>query len=278
MNIGFCTLLVYTKPAKRLCDASSVLVGVELPISSRFQPSPLASKLLAASRKGEHCASVSPCQYIAYPQQVLCSAFSRRQVLLGTVRPQHWICKGEFVWPNGEVGGWGQEKSQQLLRWRRSYKTFPGANVYTQTHCGRRVLVDEAAGQICLQASNTNRRQQLLGSEDSLGHQQGAEDAEWPSLARVEGTRQPWLATSLEEGKLQTENQVAAGASPDLLEGRKTQRKTGFKGIPSWALPPKAENSGPCGVGYPQNRLFTHLRHYGRATIFGTVWCCPSGL
>ena len=76
-------------PAKRLCDASSVLVGVELPISSRFQPSPLASKLLAASRKGEHCASVSPCQYIAYPQQVLCSAFSWRQVLLGTVRPQH---------------------------------------------------------------------------------------------------------------------------------------------------------------------------------------------
>ena len=77
------------QPAKRLCDASSVLVGVELPISFRFQPSPLASKLLAASRKGEHCASVSPCQYIAYPQQVLCSAFSRRQVLLGTVRPQH---------------------------------------------------------------------------------------------------------------------------------------------------------------------------------------------
>ena len=76
-------------PAKRLCDASSVLVGVELPISSRFQPSPLASKLLAASRNGEHCASVSPCQYIAYPQQVLCSAFSWWQVSLGTVRPQH---------------------------------------------------------------------------------------------------------------------------------------------------------------------------------------------
>ena len=92
-------ILLSNKPAKRLCDASSVLVGVELPISSRFQPSPLASKLLAASRKGEHCASVSPCQYIAYPQQVLCSAFSRRQVLLGTVRAQHWICKGEFVWP-----------------------------------------------------------------------------------------------------------------------------------------------------------------------------------
>ena len=77
------------QPAKWLCDASSVLVGVELPISSRFQPSPLASKLLAASRKGEHCASVSPCQFIAYPQQVLCSAFSWWQVLLGTVRPQH---------------------------------------------------------------------------------------------------------------------------------------------------------------------------------------------
>ena len=83
-----CFISVQT-PAKRLCDASSVLVGVVLPISSRFQPSPLASKLLVASRKGEHCASVSPCKYIAYPQQVLCSAFSRRQVLLGTVRPQH---------------------------------------------------------------------------------------------------------------------------------------------------------------------------------------------
>ena len=113
-------------PAKRLCDASSVLVGVELPVSSRFQPSPLASKLLAAaSRKWEHYASVSPCQYIAYPQQVLCSAFSWRQVLLGTMRPQHWISKGESVWPNSEAGGWGQEKSQWLLR-QRSCKNFSG--------------------------------------------------------------------------------------------------------------------------------------------------------
>ena len=121
-------------PAKRLCDASSVVVGAELPISSRFQPSPLASKLLAASRKGEHCASVSPCQYIAYPQQVLCSAFSWRQVLLGTMRPQHWICKGEFVWPNGEAGGWGQEKSQRLLRRRRSYKNFSRCKMSTPRH------------------------------------------------------------------------------------------------------------------------------------------------
>ena len=50
-------------------------------------------------------------------------------------------------------------------------KTLPGANDYTQTHPGRRVLVDEAAGQICLQAGNTNRKQQLQGSEDSLGRQ-----------------------------------------------------------------------------------------------------------
>ena len=54
------------QPAKRLCDASSVLAGLELLISSHFQPSLLPSKLLAASRKGEYCASVSPCQYIAY--------------------------------------------------------------------------------------------------------------------------------------------------------------------------------------------------------------------
>ena len=38
-------------PAKRLCDASSVLVGVELPISSRFQPSPLASSCLQHREK-----------------------------------------------------------------------------------------------------------------------------------------------------------------------------------------------------------------------------------
>ena len=102
--------------------------------------------------------------------------------------------------PNGSYGGGGHTK------------TFPGANVCTQTHSGRRVLVDEAAGQICLQAGNTNRRQQLLSSEDSLGRQQGVEDAEWPSLARIEGTRQPWLATSVEEGKLQNRKQVMAGA------------------------------------------------------------------
>ena len=115
-------------------------------------------------------------------------------------------------------------------------KTFPGANVYTQTRPARGVLVDEAAGQICLQAGNTNRRQQLLGSEDSLGHQQGAEDAEWPSLARVEGTRgdSTTLAGHLSRRrKTSNRNQVAAGVSPDLLEGRKTQRKTGSKGIPS---------------------------------------------
>ena len=123
--------------------------------------------------------------------------------------------------PNGCYGGGGHTK------------TFPGANVYTDTPSSRRDLVDEAAGQICLQTGNTNRRQQLLGSEDSLGHQQGAEDAEWPSLARVEGTRQPWLATSLEEGKLRTETRSRQGPSLDLLDGRETQRKTGFKGIPS---------------------------------------------
>ena len=32
--------------------------------------------------------------------------------------------------------------------------------------------------------------------------------------------------------KTSNRNQVTAEASPDLLEGRKTQRKTGFKGIP----------------------------------------------
>ena len=122
--------------------------------------------------------------------------------------------------PNGCYGGGGHTT------------TFPGANVYTQTHSGRRVLVDEAAGQICLQAGNTNRRQQLLGSEDSLGHQQGAEDAEWPSLARVEGTRQPWLATSLEEGKLQTKTRSRQGPHRTCLREGKPIEKPGLRVFP----------------------------------------------
>ena len=122
--------------------------------------------------------------------------------------------------PNGCYGGGGHTK------------TFPGANVYTQTHSGRRVLVYEAAGQICLQAGNTNRRQQLLGSEDSLGHQQGAEDAEWPSLARVEGTRKPWLATSLEEGKLQTETRSREGLHQTCLREGKPKEKPGLRASP----------------------------------------------
>ena len=211
-------LALVEEPAKQLCDVSSVLVGVELLISSRFQPSPLASKLLAASQKGEHFASVSPCQYIAYPQQVLCRAFSWWQVLLGTVRPQHWICKGESIWPNGEEGRWGQEKSQSCYGTGGHTKTFLGTNVHTQTPSGRRVLTDKAAGQICLQAGNISRRQQLQGPEDSLGRQQGAEEAEWPSLTRVEGTRQPWLATSLEEGKLQTETMLRQGPPSTLYD------------------------------------------------------------
>ena len=177
--------------------------------------------------------------------------------------------------PNGCYGGGGHTK------------TFLGAKFYTQTHSGRRVLVDEVAGQICLQAGNTNRRQQLLGSEDSLGHQQGAEDAEWPSLTRVEGTRKPWLTTSLEEGTFQTETRSWEGPSPDVLEGRNPPKKTKnknktktktktkqpeFKGIPS-----EGGEQWPMRVCYSQNRFFTHLRHYGRATNFGTVWCCPYG-
>ena len=74
-----------------------------------------------------------------------------------------------------------------------------------------------------------NRRQQLLGSEDSLGRQQGAEDAEWPSLARVEGTRQPWLATSLEEGKLQTETRSRQGLHQTCLREGKPKEKTGSR-------------------------------------------------
>ena len=136
--------------------------------------------------------------------------------------------------PNGCYGGGGHTK------------TFPCANVHTQTHSGRRVLVDKAAGQICLQAGNTNRRQQLLGSEDSLGHQQGAEDAEWPSLARVEGTRQPWLATSLEEGKLQIETRSRQGLHQTCLREGKPKEKPGLKQWPAKPIVHASTTLWPC--------------------------------
>ena len=111
-------------------------------------------------------------------------------------------------------------------------KTFPGANVYTQTHSGRRVPVDEAAGQICLQAGNINRRQQLQGSEDSSGHQQGVEDAEWPSLTRVEGTRQPWLATSLETENFKQKPGHDRGLHQTCLREGNPKEKPGLRASP----------------------------------------------
>ena len=231
----FCKLLGISyrdQPAKRLCDASSVLVGVELPISSRFQPLLLASKLLATSQKGEHCASVSPCQYIAYPQQVLCSAFSRRQVLLGTVRPQHWICKGVFVWPNGEAGRWGQEKSQRLLLQRRSYKNFSGCKcLHPDT----------------LWQKSPGWRGGRTDMSTSRQHQQEATAARLRGQLRATaGCRRCWMtipgpcrgdSTTLtghlsRRRKTSNRNQVTAGASPDLLEGRKPKEKLGLRASP----------------------------------------------
>ena len=83
-----------------------------------------------------------------------------------------------------------------------------------------------------LQAGNTNRRHQLQGSEDSIGCQQGAEDAEWPSLAQIEGTRQPWMATSLEEGQLQTETRLRQGLHQTCLREGKPKEKPGLRASP----------------------------------------------
>ena len=98
-------------PAKRLCDASSVLVGVWLFVTLRFQPSPLASKLLAAPRKGEQSVSLSQPVHslstVAYPQQVLCSAFSWLQVFMGAARPQNRTARAKLAWPNGRACGGG---------------------------------------------------------------------------------------------------------------------------------------------------------------------------
>ena len=57
--------------------------------------------------KKENRVSVSPCQYIAYPQQVLCSAFSWLQVFTGATRPQNRTARAKSVCPNGKVGGGG---------------------------------------------------------------------------------------------------------------------------------------------------------------------------
>ena len=85
----------HTQPAKWLCDASSVLVGVWLLITLRFQPSPLASKLLAAPRKGEQSVSLSlPVHSLstASPMQCLLAAAG----VYGCRKAPEPNCKGEI--------------------------------------------------------------------------------------------------------------------------------------------------------------------------------------
>ena len=82
-------------PAKWLCDASSVLVGVWLLITLRFQPSPLASKLLTAPRKGEQSVSLSqPVHSLstASPMQCLLAAAG----VYGCHKAPEPNCKGEI--------------------------------------------------------------------------------------------------------------------------------------------------------------------------------------
>ena len=82
-------------PAKWLCDASSVLVGVWLLVTLRFQPSPLASKLLAAPRKGEQSVSLSLPVYslsTASPMQYLLVAAG----VYGCRKAPELNCKGEI--------------------------------------------------------------------------------------------------------------------------------------------------------------------------------------
>ena len=81
-------------PAKWLCDVSSVLVGVWLLINLRFQPSLLASKLLAAPRKGEQSVSLSlPVHRLstASPMQCLLAAAG----VYGCRKAPEPNCKGE---------------------------------------------------------------------------------------------------------------------------------------------------------------------------------------
>ena len=140
---------------------------------------------------------------------------------LSTAIPMHWLlmaagvtwdCKAPTMillrwhcaaqWRNRQI-----KKRKVPVAVKMDEVNFLHANVHTQTRPGKRVLLDdEVAGQICLPASNTNRRQQLKGWEDSLRHQQGAQDAEWPSLASATLTGHLSRRTTLNT------NQVATGA------------------------------------------------------------------
>ena len=91
----FSTKIIPAMPAKWLCDASSVLVGAWLLITLRFQPSPLASKLLAAPRKGEQSISLSlPVHSLstASPMQCLLAAAG----VYGCRKAPEPNCKGEI--------------------------------------------------------------------------------------------------------------------------------------------------------------------------------------
>ena len=87
-------------------DAQGVLVasGCLSPIA--FYPHRWLASCVQ-HREKESRVSVSPCQWIASRQQVLCSAFSWRQVLQGAMRPRYWICKGDFC------------TTQRWNRWKR---------------------------------------------------------------------------------------------------------------------------------------------------------------
>ena len=82
-------------PAKWLCDASSVLVGIWLLVTLRFQPSPLASKLFTAPQKGEQSVSLSlPVHSLstASPMQCLLVAAG----VYGCRKAPEPNCKGEI--------------------------------------------------------------------------------------------------------------------------------------------------------------------------------------
>ena len=107
------------EPAKWLCEASSVCwwaFGCLSPCAFSLHRW-LVSCL--QHRERESRVSVFPCQYIAYPQQVLCSAFSWLQVFLGAPRPQNWTARAKLAWPNSRAGGGGR-KSQRLRKRMRS--------------------------------------------------------------------------------------------------------------------------------------------------------------
>ena len=111
-----------------LCDASSVLVGVRLLVTLRIQPSPLASKLLAAPRKGEQSVSLSlPVHSLstASPMQCLLVAAG----VYGCRKAPEPNCKGEI----SMTQRWSRRRRTKVPTAAKADKVIPSYRLNSPT-------------------------------------------------------------------------------------------------------------------------------------------------